>query len=126
MKDIKFDKNILFKSFIDIDNFANTKMMTCYKTVFKKKNIIKNIGCFIFISFILLNIIFIFLFCCNYYEKLTKENEKFKLKILNSYKIESKIINSNIIDASKNNNEENILKKNRKNIIKNNLIDLFS
>ena len=40
MKNIKFDKEILFNSFIDINNIANIKMMKCYKTVFKKKNII--------------------------------------------------------------------------------------
>ena len=120
MKDIKFDKNVLFKSFTNINNIANIKIMKCYKTVFKKENIIKNIGFFIFIFDILLNLIFLFLYCFKYYKILIGEIKKFKLNIINLYKSTNnkKIKNKQILaPLSKNRNnqinniEENNLKK---------------
>jgi hypothetical protein len=48
LDNVKIDKDLLMSSFTDISNIANTKMMTCYKTVFQKKLILKNLGCFIF------------------------------------------------------------------------------
>ena len=49
IKDIKFDKKELFKSFIDIKNIANINLMKCYKKVFTKDNLINNYGFFIYI-----------------------------------------------------------------------------
>ena len=54
IKDIKFDKKELYKSFIDIKNIANINLMKCYKKVFTKDNLINNYGFFIYI-FILYN-----------------------------------------------------------------------
>ena len=47
MKDVKLDKELLLKSFIDINNFMNIKILFCYKTIFKLKNLLKNYGFFI-------------------------------------------------------------------------------
>ena len=87
MENIKIDKDLMMNSFTDISNIANTKMMTCYNTVFQKRNILKNIGCFIFGSVIILNLIFLFLFLVKYYNILKKEIEKIKIHILNNGKI---------------------------------------
>ena len=70
MKDAKFDKDLLLKSFIDFNNFMNIKILSCYKTVFKLKNLLKNYGFFIFCSLIFISIICLFLFYCKYYKKL--------------------------------------------------------
>ena len=78
LKDLNFDKIILLNSFIDINNVANVKMLKCYKIVFNKKNIMKNIGFFIFIFFIILNVIFIVLFYYRDYKKLLFEIKKMK------------------------------------------------
>ena len=120
LKDIKFDKDVLFKSFTDINNLVNTKMMTCYKTVFEKKNIIKNIGCFIFVAFILLNLILIFLFCFKYFGILVHEIKKFKSKIIKRYKKVNANNNSKSILTSKKNKDINIAKKHRGIIINKN------
>ena len=47
--DISFNKEDFFKSFLDIKNIANIKILKCYKIVFKAKSLIKNYG-FIIIS----------------------------------------------------------------------------
>ena len=100
MNDIKFDKKVLYKSFTKINNFANTKMMKCFNNVFKKKNILKNIGFFSFASFLLLNIILFFLFLFAFFKKLIGEIKKLKLKIL--YQTET--INNISSDNYNNNN----------------------
>ena len=46
INDIKIDKNTLLDSFTDINNIANIQMLKCYKVVFHKNNILKNIGFF--------------------------------------------------------------------------------
>ena len=115
MSNIKFDKKVLFNSFTDINNIANTKIMKCYKTVFKKQNIIKNIGFFIFDFCILLNIIITFSFNFGYYNKLIEKINEFKKNILNRYKNTNKKINDNGMISPLRKN-----KKNQKNIFKNN------
>ena len=60
MKDIKFDKNVLKESFSDIKNYVNIKILECYKTVFKKENILKNFGFYILGILFTSNIICLF------------------------------------------------------------------
>ena len=111
MDNVKVDKDLLMDSFTDINNIANTKLMTCYKTIFKKKFILKNYGCFIFGVLIILNLICFFLFLFKYYKILIKQIEKLKITILN--------INKNKLNI---NNNINKRKKSCKNVRKNNLI----
>ena len=108
MKDIKFDKDILLGSFTDVKNYMNVKILSCYEIVFKKKNLLKNYGFFIFSFLIFINIIYFFLFFCKFYKKLILIIQKLRLNIVSNNKI------------SFNNNINNVLGKNR---IKNNNIN---
>ena len=76
LKNIRFDKNVLLNSFIEINNLMNLKMLKCYKTVFNKKNIIKNIGFYAFTILLILNIACMILFYYRDYKKLIGEIEK--------------------------------------------------
>ena len=60
---IKFYGNFLLSSFYKIENFSNIKILKCFKLVFSKSGQIKNIGSYIFIVLILINIILLVLFC---------------------------------------------------------------
>ena len=51
------DIDSLYKNFVDFQNIANIKILKCYKVLFNKKYIKKNIGFFISIFIILLHII---------------------------------------------------------------------
>ena len=46
---MNIDKTKLFKSFIDIKNIANINLLKCYRTLFTKTGIKKNIGSYILI-----------------------------------------------------------------------------
>ena len=86
LDNVKIDKSLLMDSFSDISNIANTKMMGCYKTVFQKKNIIKNMGCFIFGVLIVLNLVCFILLLIKYYDKLKRKIKKIKASVLNNIK----------------------------------------
>ena len=84
---IKFDKDLLRKSFIDINNMINFKIMKCYKNVFTKENLKHNIGFFINVSFFILFFVSFFIFIWKSFGKLlidinelfsAKKNKKFK------------------------------------------------
>ena len=60
--EIKFDKDLLKNSFIDIDNIANIKILKCYKDIFNKKSIKNNIGFFIIFFIVLLFFLTFFIF----------------------------------------------------------------
>ena len=86
MNDIKFDKKLLLQKFIDFNNIANIQMIFCYKNIFKIKRILKNYGCFIFVSFIAINIGLIFIFYFLDYKKLLNDINKIKIFVLNNKK----------------------------------------
>ena len=73
INDIKFDKDKLYKSFTDINNIINIKIIKCYKNVFILKGLIKNYGFYIFLFTIIIFFICLSLFYCRYYSKLKKE-----------------------------------------------------
>ena len=58
---MNINKDKLFKNFIDIKNIANINILKCYKTLFNKNNIKKNIGFFIIIPIIIFHFICILL-----------------------------------------------------------------
>ena len=60
ISDIKFDKEKLKKNFLDMKSIVNIKIMKCYKVLFTKKGLIKNIG-----SYIISTVIFIYLISYN-------------------------------------------------------------
>ena len=100
--EIKFDKNKLYKSFTDIKNVANIQFIKCYKDVFKRKNLLKNCGFFIFIGLLFLHLITLILFYGKFYYSLMDiikkisdaKNKKFKYKKQDNSK--SLLTNGNI------------------------------
>ena len=103
--DIKFDKDKLYKSFIDIKNIANINFMKCYKIVFKFENLKKNYGFYFHIFLFVLYFITLFLFSCKYFSSLVKIINKIKtakIKIL-----ESKENNNNNLITNNNLNPNN-------------------
>ena len=71
--EIKFDKDKLYKSFIDVKNIANINLMKCYKEVFKGKNLLKNYGFYIFIALFALYFVCFILFYSKFYFLLIKK-----------------------------------------------------
>ena len=67
IENIEIDKNRLYKSFADINYFANINMIKCFKTIFGKNHILKNIGFFIFDSIIIAYFVILILFLYKYY-----------------------------------------------------------
>ena len=59
--EIKFDKDKLYKSFTDINNILNIKLIKCAKDVFNKKSLSKNYGFFIYIFIFLLFVYYFFI-----------------------------------------------------------------
>ena len=81
-EEIKFDKDKLLKSFIDIKNIANVNLIKCYKEVFIGKNLIKNYGFLIFIFLFVIFFIILILFYTKFYFILInriKEIQKVKI-----------------------------------------------
>ena len=73
IEEIQIDKNQLYKSFTDISNIANIKLLKCYKEVLNKKNLTKNYGFYILISIIIIYFISLILFYSKYYIKIKNE-----------------------------------------------------
>ena len=59
---MKIDKNKLLDNFKNIKNIANLNLLKCVKVLFSKKGISKNIGFYIFISFLIFHTIALFIF----------------------------------------------------------------
>ena len=79
MSNIKIDKETLLKSFIDINNIANIQMLKCYKIIFQKDDILKNLGCHIFSCLILFNLICLLFFLIKDYKNLTSKIYNLKI-----------------------------------------------
>ena len=73
MDDIKFNKDDLYKGFIDIKNNLNLNIMKCFKEVFNTKSLLNNYGFFIIMFIILLYFICLFIFCFKSYNELITE-----------------------------------------------------
>ena len=71
--DIKFNKDDLYKGFIDIKNNLNLNVMKCFKEVFNKKSLKSNYGFFIIMFIILLYFISLFIFYFKSYNELIAE-----------------------------------------------------
>ena len=82
INDIKKDKDSLLNSFTDINNIANIKLMQCYRIVFQKKYIIKNIGFYIFACLIVLNFACIIYFIIKDYKIFIKDIYRITLHFL--------------------------------------------
>ena len=111
----KFDKNKLFVNLIKIKNNININIVKCYKNVFNKANIKKNIGFYIIISIFILYIITLLIFRYRSLYKLKKSINKFII-FQNSQK---ELQDNNSKAEFQNNNKESKLQlKNNRNIEK--------
>ena len=86
--EIKFDKNKLFKNFVDVKNIGNIDVIKCYREVFRRKNLIKNYGFFIFIFLFLMYFITLILFYTKFYFLLKNEIKKILKAKAKNYKLE--------------------------------------
>ena len=114
ISEISFDKSKLYDSFSRIKNFGNFKIMKCYKVLFTKEGMIKNIGCYIIFPIILLHFISIIIF----YFKDYKDIQKIINDILEALKY--LFVKDNINNDNKKKRRKSTIHKN--NIIKNKLI----
>ena len=71
--DVIFDKQKLFNKFKDVKNIVNLNLLKCYKQVFNKENLKKNIGFFIFSVIFILYFITLILFITKYYSSLKNQ-----------------------------------------------------
>ena len=105
IRDIRFDKDKLYKNFIDINNIANIKLMKCFKKVISKEYLIKNYGFYIFSFIYILYFICLFLFSCKYYYQLINDVDKVikaKIKIfIEKNTTNAQIRNSHFIKQKK-------------------------
>ena len=118
---IKFDKDLLKKSFIDINNMINFKIMKCFKNVFIKNNLKNNIGFFINLGIVILFIISFFIFIFYSFPKLNLDIKQIIFAKRNTH------FNNNIISKikkkkykKKNNNKKTRKKNKLNNIVKTN------
>jgi len=84
---IGYNKDKFINDFTNISNIINLEVIKCYKIVFTKKGLIKNIGNYILISIIIINMILFLLFTKkgfkdlkNQIELIIKNNEEVKNK----------------------------------------------
>ena len=115
---IDIDKDKLISNFKDLKSLINLDIVKCYKILFTKKGLIKNIGSYILLSTIFLFIISSFIFIGVGYDKLKSQIRDImsvKLKYMNSNKIE---LNHAISIKSKFKNKKQDNKKNNNKLIK--------
>ena len=90
--DIHIDKNKLIEQFINIKKISNIWVVKCYNLVFSKKGLITNIGSYVLLIIILINIIFSILFCNKGHKLISEEmNKIIDSKFISS--VNNKIIN---------------------------------
>ena len=90
--DLTFNKKNLLKNFKDIKNILNFNFLVCYKNLFNKNGILNNIGCYILLFIIFINLISIFIFYLNQFP-LIKKKIKEIIYNTNEYKIINKKVN---------------------------------
>ena len=87
ISEISINSNDFLKKFVDIKNIMNLKVMKCYKLLFTKQGLIKNIGSYIILSIFLIAIISIFIFLFKGYKDLCFIIDRiFKINIKHSTK----------------------------------------
>ena len=108
IEDIRINKYELYKSFTDIKNILNIKLMKCYDIVLKISSLINNYGSFIIAFIIILYFIILIIFLVKYHFALKLEINKIVQKIKQSTpSIPSQNLNKRI-DSKK------LFKKNKK------------
>ena len=97
----KFDERKFYQIFYDVLKYSNFKILKCYKLIFGKTSILKNLGSMIII-------IYFVLYTITFFIHLFKGTAllKNKLKLNPEKKRKSKILNSNLYKKTEGNNEE--------------------
>ena len=108
IEEIEINRDLFMKHLTNISTIMNLDIIKCYDIMFTKEGLIKNIGNYIFISIILINIVLFFLF-------IIKDFKKIQNLIIDL--IRNKNINkTEIIKKKEIKNQNNILPKKKKNI----------
>ena len=101
IEEIRIDKDKLKKSFTDIKNIGNFKLMKCYKIVFNKNCIKKNYGFYIYIFIYILFFVCLILFYLKYYLYIENEiNEISNIKKQENTIIKETIEENNVNKSS--------------------------
>ena len=111
VSDINIDKNKFFKSFTDINNIINYKIMKCYKNLLNIENIKRSFGSLILIPLILFHFICLIIACIKGNKELKKRIELI-VKAKNYIQLNK---NDNIKCKNLGNFEKNIEKPDKKN-----------
>ena len=107
-KDILINKDKLLKDFKNIKNIININVIKCYKVLFTKEGLINNIGSYILLSIIFLQIILIIIFRIKGLKLFQKRIDE----IIKYFKEKKMFKNKNIlIDTNNKKNQKN--KKNK-------------
>ena len=123
----KIDKDNLYENFINIKNIINIKIIKCYKVLFNKKGIVKNIAFYIISAIILFHLINIAIFYGKYRYSLKNKIKEIIFGIKNLMLIEQnalqKIETTKLeeIFKRKSINIKNGTKKRKRKINKNNI-----
>ena len=96
------NKDKIINNFPDIKNATNLKIIKCFKVLFTKEGLKKNIGSYILLFIILINIIFLIIFIIKGYKKL-----------FNIIEIIVNKKNKNIYEKKQKNNKKSKNKKNK-------------
>ena len=85
MSEIVVNKDLLKSKFVDIKNIINLKIMKCYNILFTSEGLLYNIGSYIFMAIIFLNIILLIVFIlrgnknlCDEIYEIYKVNKSYK------------------------------------------------
>ena len=84
IKDIKIDKELLKKNFLDLKSLINLNVIKCFTELFTKKGLKKNLG-----SYIILSVIFIFIISYNVFFLVEYDMLVDKIEQIIEYKINS-------------------------------------
>ena len=74
--DMHINKEKIIDNFKNINNLINYKFLICYKKLFNKEGIIKNIGSYTILSIIIFHIIAIFIFSLKQFSSIKKKIKK--------------------------------------------------
>ena len=100
---ININKSKLYENFMNINNIANINLLVCYKNLFSKEGLIKNVGFYIIIIIIIFHILCIILFYLKQLKKLMKKikNIIFALQNIKLLKLIKRKKKENIKEAEK-------------------------
>ena len=108
ISDIKIDKNRLLDSFSKYKSFSNLKVLKCYKVLFNKNGILKNIGCYTITPIILFHFICVIIFYL-------KDSKIIKCQINEIIYIKKNIKKKKVkVEIKKGNNKSKMIKEKSK------------